>query len=48
MILGVLLLSVVSLLVCVWAPTEQIFVYGYFFTGCFLFGYETTVYLYIS
>lgn len=46
--MGVLICSVVSMLVCAWAPTYTIFRNSYFFAGCFLFGYETQIYLYIA
>jgi MFS family permease len=44
----VLVLSVVSILLCAWAPTFDLFVASFFCAGFFLFGYETTVYIYIS
>jgi MFS family permease len=47
-ILVVLILSIVAMLLCAWAPSFDIFTVSYFFTGFFLFGYETTVYIYIS
>lgn len=37
--MGVLLLSVLSLLLCAWAPSFTLFRNSYFFAGCFLFGY---------
>jgi predicted MFS family arabinose efflux permease len=46
--MGVLVLSIISMVVCAFAPSFEIFRTSYFFTGCFLFGYETEVYLYIS
>jgi hypothetical protein len=36
------------MLLCAWAPSFDIFVVSYFLTGFFLFGYETSVYIYIS
>lgn len=48
MILVVLVLSVVSILLCAWAPTFDLFIVSFFFAGFFLFGYETSVYIYIS
>lgn len=47
-ILGALVLSVISILGAAFATSFTVFAVCYFFAGCFLFGYETEVYLYIS
>jgi hypothetical protein len=47
-IISVLVLSIISMMLCAWAPNFNFFTVSYFFAGCFLFGYETTVYIYIS
>jgi len=47
-IMGALLLSIVSMVGAALAPSFMLFELSYFLAGCFLFGYETEVYLYIS
>lgn len=39
--MGVLVLSIISMVVCALAPTFEVFRISYFFVGSFLFGYET-------
>jgi hypothetical protein len=38
-IMGVLVLSIISMIVCAFAPTFEIFRISFFFAGSFLFGY---------
>jgi MFS family permease len=47
-IMGALLMSIVSMVGAALAPSFMLFELSYFLAGCFLFGYETEVYLYIS
>ena len=44
----IMVLSFSSILACAFAPNLETFVIGYFFVGFCLFGYETSVYIYIG
>ena len=44
----ILSLGITSILICAFAPNFPIFLGGYFLIGFTLFGYETSVYIYIG
>lgn len=47
-LLSVLILLTVSILFCALAPNYEWFLGGYFMIGFCLFGYETSIYIYIG
>lgn len=38
----------ISIIYCALVPTFELFTIGYFFIGFCLFGYETSIYIYIG
>lgn len=47
-LLLIIIMTTSALLVCAFAPNFKVFLLGYFFVGFTMFGYETSVYVYIG